>query len=751
MNMKIELNKILRLAAIAVLSGFIFTPVSICAQTIGTTQDFAQRLTDDTTNIATAQHDKLIKNKQSNAAKVARDYVWVLPALTVVHSKTGDKKYLDWAREDLLYMVQTADKLPGNERFLLSSFRLVQPFCEALIYLRERKVFNRAEQKQIEDFIAANVATHYDTTDWGPQNRGDIDGAGFLIAAKAVPDHPEIKKWRKYGDALLSDSWGKWSVEDASIYQPFWLYYLYTAAETRNRVDELMYLPQPRFYPEFYSRLLLPNEMLPDWGDSDWTHSWHWFAADMARAGSYYKNGRYLYFSARLYEYYRRLEKSNFLTGDAIYAMSGALRWIDEKVAIEPYKISHSEEIVDDLISKKIVFRNDKDKASSYLLLNYRDMGAFARDNRDYQNQQLTAPEEKPHHGHADENSVIVLMDDRTVLLHDGGYRRSFHDGWRADFYHNRVVARTGFPVDGSDPFDYIRQDKTYHEVQTEKIHFGTFETLDYSRTRLVDEERGYTGDRIVLFVPATGMYVFVDNLLITRAGHKTFANIWHPDNILKSGENYVVSHPSRIAIRKEFWLNEHNKELLIQFLDNRDKRSGITEIDRRFNPSKTFHQSLANYFFAGQRLTFVTVLMPHQPARFNEKMLQTVGVITDSNRDNRSLGLRLNLPNQVVTIGLKFDSTIGLSNLIGRPLFDYETGKLSYGNLTTDADFAFVAERTNEIEYGLMNAAKLEFNNQNLFEMPVNKKICQGPTKFRVPNARDRMPRYHDSVTKQR
>ena len=727
------------------------------------TKALQQQLIEDLRQSIDAHHEKIIKAKEAGQEKAVFGSLWLIAPMVVLHEKTGEEKYLQWAKTDMLWMVDSAIQPDGKTQPFISSFRDMQPFCEAYLYLKEKGCFSKKEMKKIDAQISTSVTTHYSHTDWGAQNRASVDGAGFLYAAKAVPDDPEVKKWINYGEALLYDSWGGWEIEDASIYSPFWFFYVLTAAEVKNQVEELMNFITTKYYFEFYSHLMMPNDMLPDWGDGDWTHNWHWYFADMIRAGSYYKNGKYLHFAQRLYNYHRMVGLKgvpvhgfniNGLEGDAIYCAGAALRWLDTSVPIIPFLITKSEEIIDDLITKKIAFCNEKGPCSAFALLNYRDEGPYGKYQRDYLNQELYAQEEKPHHGHADENSIIMLMEDRTVLLADGGYRRSFHDGWRADLYHNRIVARLGWPVE-KNIIEYLMNNKQYHTVKTEKIHFGTFGEIDYSRTRLVDELRGYSADRIIIFVVEKGIYIIVDVITIDKPGHKIFVNMWHPDNILKQGgfkrerDHYVVSWPKKIPIRREYWPNEHNRELLIQFLDNRDKYTGIKEIDRRFNTSNTFFQYLYNYFFKGQRITFVTILTPHKPGIFDNEMLNFVKIISDENRSYRAIGLSFKIDNNPVTVGLKLDQTIGLTNFKGRPMFNWQTGAVEYGKLKTDADFAFVIDDNKEFEYGLINGCQVIYDGIKLFDMPFNTQMYQGPIQYKVPDLKDKMPRYHDIVKK--
>ena len=86
-----------------------------------------------------------------------------------------------------------------------------------------------------------------------------------------------------------------------------------------------------------------------------------------------------------------------------------------------------------------------------------------------------------------------------------------------------------------------------------------------------------------------------------------------------------VVHAVARIPIRQDCWTNPHGRELLIEFLDNRDKYAQVREIDRCYNPSQAFFQFLYSHFFAGQRLAFVTVLTPHAPGSLSQSMLGAV------------------------------------------------------------------------------------------------------------------------------
>jgi hypothetical protein len=697
------------------------------------TLSFQQQLQTDLRRDVERLQLATVAERATNTAPTDFYFPYLLAGLTHLHEKTGEAILLDWAKEDLMWIVRSSIGADGKAKPFFTGFRFYPAFCGAYNYLKAHHALTPTEAASVATQIIASTDLKLDRTDFGAQNRGFIYGAEYLIAAQAVPDAPLVARWKQNGEALTYDSLHGWSVEDASIYEPFWFNFILLVAELKGDTAERMKPITTRYYFDHTKELLLPNGLMPDWGDGDWTHSWMWNVANLVRAGSVYRDGTYPDANRAYYKDF---------PAEAIAGVGLALHWLDATVPLAPLTQDKSAEVVDDLISKKIVFRG---AAGSYVLFNYRDEGPYGRFTRDYQNAQLDAHEEKPHHGHADENAFGLLMQEGTVLLADGGYRATFARGWRADIFHNRIVARSGFPSEG-DVWPYLAQDATYHEVQTEKIHFGTFGSLDYARTRLVDEERGYTGDRITLFAPESGLTIVVDSLLIDRAGNKVFSNTWHPDHILAQGDNYVVSHPDRIPIRTEYWPNPHSRDLVIQFLGNRDKVANTREIDRRFNPSQVFYQYLKNYFFKGQRLTFVTVLRPIAAGTFAPALLDDVKLITDAHDDGRTLGLQFTLGDEPVTVGLKLDQTIGLTHLRGRPMFDATTGAVEYGALTTDADFAFVRDRKDgSREFAFQYATALAYAGATLFQQPVWDGMFQGPEKFSVPDRRDKMPRWHD------
>ena len=161
-------------------------------------------------------------------------------------------------------------------------------------------------------------------------------------------------------------------------------------------------------------------------------------------------------------------------TGDA-YSLIDAYRWADESITPQRPD-SLSQEVLDDLVGKKVVFRNGWQPSSLYMLLNYCDEGQGGWLGREYLRQTITVEEEKMHHGHSDENSIVLLMNKGSVLLHDAGYRSDLPSGkygaWRQDYFHNRVVARLNKRDKNQSLLEFLQNSGAHRQVRTQKSTF---------------------------------------------------------------------------------------------------------------------------------------------------------------------------------------------------------------------------------------------------------------------------------------
>jgi hypothetical protein len=177
-------------------------------------------------------------------------------------------------------------------------------------------------------------------------------------------------------------------------------------------------------------------------------------------------------------------------------------------------------------------------------MLNYRDEGDGGLLQRDYLRQTLPVEEEKMHHGHADENSICLLMSGGSVLLHDGGYRDDLPSGkwgaYRADYFHNRVVARKEQARDGPGSVRVHTQLGCLPEGADLQDRFSELQRRRCQPNPVVDADLGYEWDRIITYVKAGDFFIVVDGIRVRTPGYYTFANLWHTRKIIERGQQFL-------------------------------------------------------------------------------------------------------------------------------------------------------------------------------------------------------------------
>ena len=339
--------------------------------------------------------------------------VIIVLAISVIDlSAVSREKYLELARAGYQQSLQKCPEAVEN----LTNFFDLPVFSRAYLRIKKSRSITPDARREIEQSIAESADYIFYFPEWGPMNRAMLRAEGLLYAALALPDHPQAAQWRKLAGVLASDSWGKWEEEDAQIYHPVWLYSLMSYGEALG--DDLIYeMPTVRYYFEYFLRLLSPAGMVPDFGDARWNDSWMRYLVCFEKAASGYREPEYKWAAERIYEKIVRPRASNLDAGLGLI-FSDCYRWADDKI-LPKAPNALSEEVLEDLVGKKIVFRNGWNDQSTYLLLNYRDEGDYALVPRDYLRNTIPVEEEKMHHGHLDENAIILLMNGGSVLLHD--------------------------------------------------------------------------------------------------------------------------------------------------------------------------------------------------------------------------------------------------------------------------------------------------------------------------------------------
>ena len=663
--------------------------------------------------------------------------VYTADVLGYLYQETGERIHAERARDLLasygdLRQVIPADYPAKRAEYrdgvpAIANFFIMPPYARAYLRIRGSGVVDQPTREKIERDLAFSLDHTFYFPEWGAHNRAMLRAESLYYGALALADHPHAARWKQMAEALAADSLHQWEIEDATGYHGVWLYSVFSYAEIAGREDVLR-SPMIRYYLDYFVQLLTPHGNLADFGDSHWNAGWERFVPVYEKAAALFQNPQYKFLAAELTR--RAVERQARLTGTrgdpVLFALTvgsvftDAHRWADDKVpARRP--TDGSRDLLDDLVGKKFVFRNGWEPESTMMLVNYRDEGDGGRLGRDYLRQTISVEEEKMHHGHADENSIALLMSGGSVLLSDGGYRPDLPSGpfgaWRADYFHNRVVARKN-KRDRSQPIDqFLRNSGGYRKVRTQKIDFLNLREVDYSRSRVIDEELGYTTDRTVVYLRERGWFVVIDGVKALRSDYFTFTNLWHTRHALRLDERRFETMIDRIGYDPI----PTNRTLLVHFPENGPgKQIGTFTTSRNFQTETAIYQTVSAFYNAGDTEYFVTILQPHDRRTTPADALPRFR-LTEVDRPGKAIGVELDDNGEKLLIAVKLDLEMDLAREPVGPRYRYELGRVGYGDFETDASFLFArllgAPKGEKVRYSAATMTAVKFRGAALMQ----------------------------------
>jgi hypothetical protein len=666
--------------------------------------------------------------------------VYLADLLGFLYQQTQDKSYAEKARDILADYGDLRDVYPKEQQSkraeyhdgvpAISNFFILPPYCRAYMRIRDSGVVGVQTREKIERDLAFSLDHISYFPEWGAHNRAMLRAESLLYGSLALAHHPHAGRWKQLAETLASDSLNQWEIEDATGYHGVWLYSLFSYADLSGQAGVLQSV-QVKFYLDYFVQLLTPHGNIADFGDAHWNGGWERFVPVFEKAAALYHNPHYKYVAQQLatrgmariakYATNPELNKPVVYVGTGIgSAFTDAYRWADDSLKAEA-PTSLSQEVLDDLVGKKIIFRNGWDEKSTMMLLNYRDEGDGGKLGRDYLRRNIPVEEEKMHHGHADENSIALLMSGGSVLLHDGGYRPDLPSGpfgaYRGDYFHNRVVTRVNKRDKQQDVFEFLRNSGAYRQVRTQKIDFLRFRDVDVSRTRLVDSDLGYQWDRVVTYVKKLDCFIVVDGLKALRGDYFTFTNLWHTRRILKAGDGkdqrWFDTQYDKIAAD----VLPTGKALLVYFPENTfGKQIGTFGIPRHFQDETAIYQTVSSYYNQGDTEFFVTILLPHaqnEDALARLRQFQPLAV----DKFGRAVGLEIDEGQEKTDLCIKLDLEMDLVRENIRPRYQYQLGRVKYGDLETDASYLFAKIGGERFAYSAATMTKIVFRGKTLLE----------------------------------
>lgn len=651
----------------------------------------------------------------------------------------GNKKHADRAKKVLLTYGDFVNAYPqasASSRAdyedgvpalpsMFTAMRYIRPYA----ILKRKGYLSRDEQQKIEAIIAHSMNFVLRTQEWGAMNRGILRAECLAWAVRAVPNHPDTKTWRMLEQSIGDDNWGSWEIEDASLYNAIWLYSLLGYADALDKINQLFAAPEMHYYAHYFLHLMCPDGMIPDFGDSNWQSNWDRYLVFFEAAATAYQDPNLKWAATTIAQ--RFVNFQSIQNTGLAYMLLDAYRFGTDKVAPQiPTELS--QEVMEDEVGKKIVFRNGWQPTSTYLLLNYRDEGTSGQIFRDYLRDTIPVEEEKMTHGHADENGISLFMKNGSILLHDGGYRDYMPSGpfgaFRQDYFHNRLCVRQEKiwmgqkqgeyryqmrdAVPGQAMLEFFRNAGSYRQVRTQQVDFVTLPEFDYSRTRVIDDKLGYEWDRIITYVKDPELFVVFDVFKARVEEFFTAANLWHTRKIIAQGDHWydtVYDSLRTLALPT-------SENLLILFPHTHYRLEGVEKETRYYQDEQVIYQLTGQHFELGQHIGFVTVLISHPANESPQKWLNRIKTI-DSEPEETGLCVEITHGNKKIIIGAKRNLRMDMVRDWRRPKYTYESGRIKYGDIETNGDYLFATIDGKKLNYTAINLTKIKYKDQWLLD----------------------------------
>jgi len=650
-----------------------------------------------------------------------------------LYEKTGEKKYAKITKDLIVSLEGYRKYFPKRFRNrieyqngipVVNWFRTLPMLTDCYKRTKDSGVYSKSDIEKVTESVAASVDIIFMFPEWGAMNRAMLRAESFMAAFITFPEHAHAKKWKKMAEILASDSIEKWEIEDAQIYHPVWLMPYINYLDMTNRT-EVFNSPVMRFYFEYFVRLMAPNGSIPEFGDGRWMNNLHGYYLTLERGAKEYQSGEMKWAAEGLFENICKVfdpnnpEKPKSVWNEPNIGFANLLvmrsKYSDPDLKLEEPHY-RSGDALDEIISKKIVFRSDWSKDATYLMLNYKDEGYYSIMQKNYLKHILAVEEEKMHHGHSDENSICLLMKNGSVLLSDGNYREIAPSGeygaFRADIFHNRVVVRNVKKYLTQPYFQILRNSGAYNDqVRTTKIDFQSFKEIEYSRTRLEDQKNNYRWDRIITRHKKDDYFFVVDALKFFRSDYFTIANIFHTQKIIQKGDNWFVTRIEYLAGK---FPNEGDMDLLIYF--PQQKHIAVEKERRDLRDGLAIFQGTSQYYDLGKVESFVTILCPIKKGENPEPYIKKFRFIRD---DMKGIGIEVKGMETNNSYGFKLDMDMDLLKKDIRPRYNYKSGKIKYGAVETDADIFFLEILDKKPYFSATNLVKFIYGDEVLFDTP--------------------------------
>jgi hypothetical protein len=250
--------------------------------------------------------------------------------------------------------------------------------------------------------------------------------------------------------------------------------------------------------------------------------------------------------------------------------------------------------------------------------------------------------------------------------------------------------------------------------VRTRKVDFLTFSDFDYTRTRLIDDGRGYEWDRVIVYVKDPELFVIFDVFKARREAFFTACNLWHTRKILARGTHW---YDTTYDVLRSLEL-EGDGGLLIHFPKTHYRMEGVEKTSRYYQEEWMIHQTGAQHFELGQHMGFVTVLVPHARGADPKGWVDRIAYV-ESDPPGKGMMVEIRQGERLLSLGIKENLRMDMVRDWRRPRYTYASGRIGFGPLKTNGDFFYTERSGKDLAYTVVNLTKAVYGEQVLFSQP--------------------------------
>lgn len=599
-----------------------------------------------------------------------------------------------------------AHGLPAAPNF----FHLVE-FAEAWAAVRANAAIEGELREEVDAALASSAEHVLHFPEWGAHNRAMLRAAGLLASARALPEHPQAADWERLAHVLASDSLHAWEIEDAALYQPIWLLALLRYARLAEREAEVLESIPVRATLRAFLELLTPAGNLPAYGDAWWNSSLDRTFACLAWGAHHLGDPELAWGAARVRAALGGFEDEAPPLGRAHLAALLHDRLPAATLAREPRLVSGP--VVGGQPFGKLVWRDGWDAQADYLCASFRGALNWGGAQQEYLRRTLAVEHEKAHHGNEDEGSIALWMHAGSVLLHDGGYREAApsgpHGSFRADVFHNRLVARRdAAPADSL--LARLLDAGTYQPARAELWDHQDLGPLAYARLRMEHPQQGYASERILLRLPALRTLIVLDRFVPAIAGRWTLASLWHTQHVRDHGPGWAIGayeslRGDALPQTRELWVGFPGSE----------QAPRIEPIRRHAQDEWVLAQPVELELQAGAAHTLVSALRSIPTQGDVEARSLALRLL---NVDPASAGVALEIEDGPVRhlLWVRTDPEHGLGPAQVRPRDAWPATRVVAGPLATDASLAYARVEDGRAHWWAAELTALDYAEQELF-----------------------------------